>query len=90
VLGHQTARRFEIQHRAIQRATAALDHTENEAGASARRQACQRLRFRAWHIDRIIKITREGFATFRQPITQLRAECLTFGIATQQRLGHYH
>jgi len=90
MLGHQTTRGFEIQHGAIQRAATALDHTQNQAGAGARRQAGQRLGFSAWHINSVGKVTGKRLAPLGQAVAQLCAEAFAFGIAAQQRLGHDH
>ena len=90
VLGHQAARGFEIQHRAVQRAATAFDHAQHQAGTGTRRHPGQRLGFWPRHVNGIGKIPCKGFPALGQAIAQLRAKAFALGIAAQQRLGHDH
>ncbi|MNF87244.1 hypothetical protein D3C84_697040 [compost metagenome] len=90
MFGHQPGLRIKVQGGAVQGAAGALDDADHQIRPGACGQRRQRLGFRAGHVDGVGKIARKGFAPFRQPITELRAKALAFGITTQQRFRHDH
>ncbi|MNF82369.1 hypothetical protein D3C84_646730 [compost metagenome] len=90
MFGDQPGLRVEIQRGAIQSTAGAFYDANHQIGPGARRQPGQRFGFYARDVDGVGEIPGKCFSTFRQSITQLRAEPLAFRVTTKQRFGHDH